>query len=321
MKRREVFKACGAAAGVLAAPGWLRAQTQQTIRILVGATPGGGTDIVARALAQELSARLGRNFVVDNRPGAAGNIAAQAVSKAAPDGQTLLLNYTSHVINPSLYGKLPFDPVADFSPLAGIASLPAILVSHPSLPANNVTELIALAKSRPGKLNLAIAGLGSSNHLAGEMLKLEAGVQITSVPYKGTSPALQDVVAGQIDLVISGVASVQALLNGGKVKALGVTSAKRLEAFPQVQAVAEVLPGFDFSSWYGLLGPAGMPTDVAERLSVAAREALQSPAMRERFKAEGLVAMGSNRTEFANFIKAEIPRWTKIVTATGAKPE
>lgn len=319
MNRRKTLAALGAGTLALAAPFVARAQS--VTRVLVGATPGGGTDIVARALAQELSTRLGRQFVVDNRPGAAGNIAAQAVAKSAPDGGTLLLSYTSHVINPTLYGKLPFDPVADFTPLAGIASLPAILVTHPSLPANNVRELIALAKARPGKLNIAIAGLGSSNHLAGEMLKIEAGVDITSVPYKGTGPALQDVVAGQIELAIAGVASVQQLIKGGKVKALGVTSARRLAEFPEVPAVAEVLPGFDFSSWYGLFGPAGLPVDMAERISLAAREALQSPAMRERFKSEGLIAMGTNRADFASFVKTEIPRWGKIVAATGAKPE
>jgi tripartite-type tricarboxylate transporter receptor subunit TctC len=319
MNRRKTLAALGAGTLALAAPFVARAQS--VTRVLVGATPGGGTDIVARALAQELSTRLGRQFVVDNRPGAAGNIAAQAVAKSAPDGGTLLLSYTSHVINPTLYGKLPFDPVADFTPLAGIASLPAILVTHPSLPANNVRELIALAKSRPGKLNIAIAGLGSSNHLAGEMLKIEAGVDIASVPYKGTGPALQDVVAGQIELAIAGVASVQQLIKGGKVKALGVTSARRLTEFPDVPAIAEVLPGFDFSSWYGLFGPAGLPVDMAERISLAAREALQSPAMRERFKSEGLIAMGTNRADFASFVKTEIPRWGKIVLATGAKPE
>jgi tripartite-type tricarboxylate transporter receptor subunit TctC len=320
MNRRKTLAALGAGSLALALAPMARAQTSVT-KILVGATPGGGTDIVARALAQELSTRLGRQFVVDNRPGAAGNIAAQAVAKATPDGGTLLLSYTSHVINPSLYDKMPFDPVADFTPLAGIASLPAILVAHPSLPANNMAELIALAKAQPGKLNIAIAGLGSSNHLAGEMLKLDAGLQITSVPYKGTGPALQEVVAGQIELVISGVASVQQLLKAGKVKALGVTSLQRVAEFPQVPTIAETLPGFDFSSWYGLFGPAGLPAAEAERISQAAREALQSPAMRERFRHEGLIPMGTGRAEFAGFVKSEIPRWRKIVVATGAKAE
>ncbi|GAA6121568.1 tripartite tricarboxylate transporter substrate binding protein [Acidovorax sp. FG27] len=298
------------------------AHAQNTVtRILVGATPGGGTDIVARALAQELSTRLGRQFIVDNRPGAAGNIAAQAVAQAKPDGSTLLLSYTSHVINPTLYGKLPFDPVNDFTPLAGIASLPAILVARPNFPAGNMREFIDVAKAHPGKYNMAIAGLGSANHLAGESLKLDGGIDITGVPYKGTGPALQDVVAGQIDLVISGVASVQQLLKAGKVKALGVTSARRVAEFPHIGPVADVIPGFDFSSWYGLFGPAGMDAAEAEKISAAARAALQSPAMRERFAHEGLIPMGTGRAEFTAFVKSEIPRWGKIVTATGAKPE
>lgn len=315
MQRRELLSAMGALA--LTSPALL-AQPSVT-KVLVGATPGGGTDIVARALAQELSTRLGRQFIVDNRPGAAGNIAAQAVAKSAPDGATLLLSYTSHVINPSMYEKLPFDAVRDFTPIAGIASLPAILVAHPSVPANTVPELIALAKSRPGKLNIAIAGLGSSNHLAGEIFKIDAGVDIVSVPYKGTGPALQEVVAGQIELVISGVASVQQLLKAGKVKALGVTSAKRVAEFPQVPTIAETLPGFDFSSWYGLFGPAGMDAAEAERLSRAAREALQSQAMRERFTHEGLIPMGLAQAEFSAFVTTEIARWAKIVATTGVK--
>lgn len=319
MNRRDTLTTLGACALAMATPALL-AQPAVT-KVLVGATPGGGTDIVARALAQELSTRLGRQFIVDNRPGAAGNIAAQAVAKSAPDGSTLLLSYTSHVINPSMYDKLPFDAVRDFTPIAGIASLPAILVAHPSLPANTVPELIALAKARPGKLNIAIAGLGSSNHLAGEMFKIEAGVNIVSVPYKGTGPALQEVVAGQIELVISGVASVQQLLKAGKVKALGVTSSQRVAEFPQVPTIAETLPGFDFSSWYGLFGPAGMEAADAERLSQVAREALQSAAMRERFAHEGLIPMGQGQTEFAGFVRSEIARWAKIVAATGAKAQ
>ncbi|MDN8614398.1 tripartite tricarboxylate transporter substrate binding protein [Variovorax ginsengisoli] len=318
MNRRKTLFLLGAGAAALTAP-WAQAQT--VTRLLVGATPGGGTDIVARELALELSRRLGRQFIVDNRPGAAGNIAAQAVAKSPPDGGTLLLSYTSHAINPSLYGKLPFDAVADFTPLAGIASLPGILVARPDLPANDIKELIALAKSKPGKLNIAIAGLGSSNHLASEVLKLDAGINITGVPYKGTGPALQDVLAGQIDLVISGVASVQQLLRAGKVKALGVTSKRRLADFPEVPAIAEAVPGFDFSSWYGLFGPAGMQPAEAARISAAAREALGSPAMRERFKSEGLIAMGTGQEEFGRFVKSEIVRWGKIVQATGAKPE
>ena len=297
-----------------------QAQAQAT-KLLVGATPGGGTDIVARAIALELGKRLDRTFIVDNRPGAAGNIAALATAKAEPDGHTLLLSYTSHAINASLYDNLPFDPVKDFTPISQIASSPAMLVARPSFKANNVAELIALAKHQPGKLNLAVAGIGSANHLAGEMLKRDAGIDIVGVPYKGTGPAIQDVVAGQIDLVFAGVASVQSLIKGGRLKALGVTSPKRLPTFPDVPAIAEVLPGFEYSAWYGLFGPAKLPKDIVDKLAAAARAALVSPEMARRLADEGLVPVGSTPLEFQKFVAAEIVRWGKVVTATGAKPE
>jgi len=290
-------------------------------KLLVGATPGGGTDIVARALAMEMAARLGRQFIVDNRPGAAGNIAALATAKAAPDGNTLLLSYTSHAINASLYPSLPFDPIKDFTLLGGIASSPAILVAKPSFKANNVRELIALAKAQPGKLNIAIAGIGSANHLAGEMLKREAGIDIVSVPYKGTGPALADVVAGQIELAFAGVATVQQLIKGGRLKALAVSSAQRLVAYPDVPAVAEVLPGYAYSSWYGLFGPANMPRTLVDQIANAARAAGASDTMRARFLDEGLVPMGTGPEEFDKFVRSEITRWGKVVAATGAKPE
>lgn len=317
MLRRRLLT-LAAASSALAGFG---AHAQQVTRLLVGATPGGGTDIVARALAQELTTRLGRQFIVENRPGAAGNIAALAVAKANPDGGTLLLSYTSHAINASLYPTLPFDPVKDFKPIAGIASLPAILVARPTLKANNMRELIALAKAQPGKLNLAIAGIGSANHLAGEMLKQDAGIDIVSVPYKGTGPAIAEVVAGQIDLAFAGVATVQQLIKAGRLKALGVTSEKRLAAFPNVPAVAEVLPGYAYSSWYGLFGPAQMPAPLVAQIADAARAALKSDIVRERFKDEGLVPMGTGPDEFGAFVGTEITRWGKVVKATGAKPE
>ena len=318
MFRRNLF-ACFVTAFGLSCAG---AQVQQpSVKLLVGATPGGGTDIVARALAIEMTARLGAQFVVENRGGAAGNIAAQAVARSAPDGNTLLLSYTSHAINPSLYPSMPFDAVKDFTPLSGIASLPAILVARPSLKANNIKELIALAKAEPGKLNMAIAGLGSANHLAGEILKRDADVDIVSVPYKGTGPALADVVAGQIDLSFGGVATVQQLIKGGLLKPLAVTSAQRLAAYPDVPTIAEVLPGYAYSSWYGLFGPANMSPALVAKVSSAARAAVASEAMQKRFKDEGLVPMGTGPVEFDKFVRNEIIRWGKVVAATGAKPE
>ncbi len=323
MNRRQLIARASALAMLptgLLSLGKALAQAQVT-KVLVGATPGGGTDIVARAIALELGKRLDRPFIVDNRPGAAGNIAALATAKAEPDGQTLLLSYTSHAINASLYDNLPFDPVKDFTPISQIASSPAILVARPSFKANNVAELIALAKAQPGKLNVAVAGIGSANHLAGEILKRDAGIDIVGVPYKGTGPAIQDVVAGQIDLVFAGVATVQSLVKGGRLKALAVTSPKRLPAYPDVPAISEVLPGYEYSSWYGLFGPARMPREMVDRLAGAARAALASPEMARRLADEGQVPVGRSPAEFQKFVATEIVRWGKVVTAVGAKPE
>lgn len=319
MKRREIL-ALLTAGGVL--PGFDAMAQQNVSRLLVGATPGGGTDIVARAVANEMGKRLnGRQFIVDNRPGAAGNIAAQAVAKSTPDGSTLLISYTSHAINASLYPSLPFDPVKDFTPLCGLASSPAVLVTRPNFPAKDIKELIALAKTQPGKFNLAIAGIGSANHLAGEMLKHDARVDIVSVPYKGTGPALADVVAGQIDLAFAGVATVQELIKGGKLKALGVTSGQRLTSMPDVPTVNEAVPGFEYSSWYGLFGPANMPKPLVDQFAAAARAALASDDLKQKFANEGLVIMGLGPQEFDRFVRSEIVRWGKVVQATGAKPE
>ena len=325
MNRRQLLAFANALAvaptGLLTFGAAMAQSQAQATKLLVGATPGGGTDIVARAIGLELGKRLDRTFIVENRPGAAGNIAAMATAKAEPDGQTLLLSYTSHAINASLYDNLPFDPVKDFTPISQIASSPAMLVARPSFKANNVAELIALAKSQPGKLNIAVAGIGSANHLAGEMLKRDAGIDIVGVPYKGTGPAIQDVVAGQIDLVFAGLASVQTLIKGGRLKALGVTSPKRLPAYPDVSAIAEVLPGFEYSAWYGLFGPAKLRKEMVEKLSAAARAALASPEMAKRLVDEGLVPVGSTPSEFQKFVATEIVRWGKVVAATGAKPE
>lgn len=315
MQRRE-FLALLAASTIL--PSTLQAAPAVT-KVLVGATPGGGTDLVARALAAELEQRLKHPFIVENRGGAAGNIAATAVAKAEPDGGTLLLSYTSHAINPALFAKKPFDPIKDFTPISLIASSPLLLVSRPDLGVNNVRELIALAKSKPGKLSIAVAGIGSANHLAGEMLKHEAGIDLVSVPYKGAGPAVADVVAGQADLLLGNVATVQPLLQAGRVKGLGVSSLKRLATFPQIAPIADVVPNFDYSSWYGLLGPAGMPADLVAQLEKSVRAAVASPAMRTRLTGEGLVPVGNDAAQFTQFLQSEIARWAKVVAVTGAR--
>ena len=291
------------------------------IRILVGAPAGGSTDTLARNLASEMGRQLGRTVVVENRPGAGGNIAADAVAKAAPDGNTLLMSFTSHAINASLYPSLPFDPIKDFTPLTCVATSPSILVANPSVPAKDVRELIALAKARPGKLNFAIGAVGSSLHLAGDAFKMQSGAYIVNIPYRGTAPALQDVLAGQVELMFAAVGNAQAQVRAGKLRALGVTSARRLPAFPDVPAISEVLPGYESSAWFGLFGPGNMAPELAKRLSDAARQAIATPEVKKRLETEGAVPVGNSPEEFARFVKAEIPRWAKVVRFAGAKPE
>ncbi len=316
MKRRSLLLA----ATLLATATALQAQTAP-IRILVGAPAGGTTDTMARTLATELGKILGRIVVVENRPGAGGNIAADAVAKAPADGNTLLMSFTSHAINASLYPSLPFDPERDFTPLTMVSTSPAILVANPSLPANNVKELIALAKAKPGKLNFAIGSLGSSVHMAGEAFKMMSGSYIVNIPYRGTAPAIQDVLAGQVEMMFANVGNAQAHIKAGKLKALGVTSPKRLPAFPDVPAISEVLPGYESSAWFGLFGPGRMNPELSRRISDAARQAIATPELQRRIAHEGATAVGNAPDEFARFVHAEIQRWAKVVKYSGAKPE
>lgn len=291
------------------------------VRILVGAPAGGSTDTMARAVAHAMGQQLGRTVVVENRPGAGGNLAAEAVARAVPDGLTLLMSFTSHSINASLYPRLPFDPVKDFTPLTMVSTSPSVLVAHPSLPAKNVAELVALAKKQPGKLNFAIGALGSSLHLAGEAFKLKAGVFIVNIPYRGTAPAVQDVLAGQVELMFAAVGNVQQHIRAGKLKALGVTSAQRLSSLPDVPVIADTLPGFESSAWFGLFGPAKLPPDLLRTWSDAARAAVQSPDVRRRIEAEGATPVGNSPQEFAQFVVTDIARWREVVKFSGAKPE
>jgi tripartite-type tricarboxylate transporter receptor subunit TctC len=311
--------------GLLAAMslGVAQAQTANSVpvRILVGAPAGGTTDTMARTLAQALGQQLGRVVVVENKPGAGGNLAADMVSKAAPDGNTLLMSFTSHAINASLYPSLPFDPIKDFTPLTMVSTSPSILVAHPSLPVKNVADLVKLAKEKPGQLNFAIGALGSSLHLAGDSFKMKAGVFIVNIPYRGTAPAVQDVLAGQVELMFAAVGNAQAHIKAGKLRALGVTSPKRLPAFPDVPAIGETLPGYESSAWFGLFAPGRINPELAKRLSDAARVAIQSPEVKRRIESEGAIPAGNSPQEFAKFVESEIVRWRTVVQYSGAKPE
>ncbi len=311
----------GLALLALGGPALAQMAAQPPIRILVGAPAGGTTDTMARTLAQALGSQLGRVVVVDNRPGAGGNIAAEAVAKATPDGNTLLMSFTSHAINASLYPKLPFDPLKDFTPLTMVSTSPSVLVAHPRVPAGSVKELIALAKARPGQLNFAIGAMGSSLHLAGDAFKMKAGVYIVNIPYRGTAPAVQDLLAGQVELMFAAVGNVQQHIRAGKLKALGVTSTSRLPVLPEVPTIAETLPGYESSAWFGLFGPARLPAELTRRLSDAARAAVQSPEVRRRIEHEGATPVGNSPEAFAQFVESEIQRWGVVVRYAGAKPE
>jgi tripartite-type tricarboxylate transporter receptor subunit TctC len=319
--RRLRFGLCSLACLNLWLPVWAQVPVQPPIKILVGAPAGGTTDTMARTLAQALGQQLGRTVLVDNKAGAGGNLAADAVAKAAPDGNTLLMSFTSHAINASLYPHLPFDPVKDFTPLTMVSTSPSVLVAHPKLPVNNVAELIALAKAKPGQLNFAIGAMGSSLHLAGDAFKMKAGVFIVNIPYRGTAPAVQDVLAGQVDLMFAAVGNVQSHIKAGKLKVLGVTSAKRLAAFPDVPAIGESLPGYESSAWFGLFGPARMSPELSKSLSDAARAAVQTAQVRRRIESEGASPVGNSPEEFSRFVSQEIVRWKAVVQYAGAQAE
>ena len=291
------------------------------IKLLVGASAGGTTDTMARAIAQPLSASLGKPVLVENRPGAGGNLAADAVAKSAADGYTLLVSFTSHTLNATLYPKLPFDPVIDFTPISMIATVPSLLVGHPKLPAQDLKELIALAKAKPDTLSIAIGGIGSSLHLAGDQFKMMADVRILNVPYKGTAPALTDVLGGQVDVMFISLVTGSAQVRAGKLKAYGVTTAQRQPSFPDLPAIGEVVKGFESTAWFGVFGPANLPTNITDKLNTAIVTALNDPRMRTQLQTEGATAAPSSAADFAAFVRDDVQRWAPIVKQSGARPD
>jgi len=290
------------------------------IKVLVGAPAGGTTDTMARAIADPMAAALKQPVLVENRPGAGGNLAAAAVAKSTPDGYTLLVSFSSHTINATLYPSLPYDPVADFTPITMIARVPSLLVGRADLPAKDLKELIALAKAQPHKLTIGIGGIGSSLHLAGEKFKLMTGVDLLNVPYKGTAPALTDLLGGQIDLMFISLVTGTEQVRAGKLRAYGVTSDKRQAAFPDLPAIGEVVPGFESTAWFGVFAPAGLPDAITQKLHTTIVAALAEPRLREQLKTEGATAVGNTPKEFAAFVREDIERWAPVVKASGAKP-
>ena len=296
------------------------------IRLVVPFPAGGTTDIMARAVSAELSKLPGWNVVVDNKPGAGGNIGSDIVAKSAPDGYTLLMGTVgTHGINQSLYGKLPFDPIKDFAPITLVAAVPNVLVVNPAFAQqnkiNSVNDLIAYARANPGKLNMASSGNGTSIHLAGELFKTQTKTFMVHFPYRGSGPALTDMTGGTMQVMFDNLPSSMQLIKSGKLKALAVTSAKPSPALPGVPTVAQAanLPNFEASSWFGLLAPAGTPPDIIHRIQQEVAKSLNTPAVRERLMAQGADPSGNTPEQFAALIRAETTKWAKVVKDSGAK--
>ena len=290
-------------------------------RLVVPFPPGGPLDAVGRAIAQKLTEAWGQSVVVDNRPGAGGNIGADLVAKSAPDGYTIVMGALStHAVNPSLYPSMPYDAVKDFAPITLVAVTPNVLVVNPSLPVNSVQELVAYAKARPGKLSFGSGSNGSAGHLAGELFKVDAGIDMVHIPFKGGAPATQALLAGDTQLMFDNLANAMPQVKAGKLRALAVTTAERSKLAPDLPTMAEAgLKGFDISTWFGLLAPAGTPPDVIARWNADVTRILAAPDMRERLAAQGAESAPTTPAAFGAFIRAELAKYARIVKASGAK--
>ena len=307
------------------APADAHAQTypSKPIRMIVPFTPGGTTDILARTVGQKMTEDWGQPVVIENRPGAGGNIGSELVAKAPPDGYTLLMGTIStHAINPSLYKRLPFDPARDFAPVSRVGTLPNILIVHPSVPVKSVKELIELARSKPGDLNFASSGVGTSLHLSGELFNTMAGVKLVHVPYKGSSPALADLLGGQVKIMFDNLPSALPHVKAGKLKPLAVTSTKRAAVLPEVPTVTESgLPGFEVTSWFAVFAPAKTPKDIVAKLNGEIVKILNSGDVKEKLTQIGVDPAPTTPEELAAFAKAETEKWGKVVKATGASAD
>jgi tripartite-type tricarboxylate transporter receptor subunit TctC len=299
---------------------WAQVYPTKPIRMLVSSPAGSGADIVARLTGQKMAGSFGQQFVIDNRGGAGGSIATDLTAKSNADGYTILMVTAGHTINPSILKNLPYDSIKDLAPVTLLSSTPYLFVGHPSVQAKNVAELIAFAKSNPKQLNYAAGGIAVGSHLAGELFKLRAGVDLVNIPYKGAPQATTDVVAGQVQLAFITMPTALPLVKAGKLRAFGVTSAKRVAATPEIPAIAETVPNFDVRTWQGLLVPAGTPPAIITKLHDAAVQAIKAPDVVEALQAQGYEVVGNTPKEFERLIKGEIATWKDVVKAAGIQP-
>jgi tripartite-type tricarboxylate transporter receptor subunit TctC len=318
---RRAFSATLATLGCTAFMSVALAQNSAPIKLVVGAPPGGTTDTVARAVAVNMAKELGRTVIVENRGGAGGNIAADYVAKSAADGNTLLVSFSSFSINASLYKNLPFDPRKDFTPISMLATVPSVLVTRKDFPANDMAEFVKVVKAAPGKYTMALGGIGSSLHMAGERMKLMAGLDIVNVPYKGTTPALTDVLGGQVDMMFASTINVMGHAKAGTLKLLGVTSPKPIDALPGVPPIGDTVKGFESNAWFALFGPARLPPETLARLNAAARKAVAAPDYVATMQRESASAVSSTPDELKAFVDKDIDVYAEVVRVTGAKPE
>jgi tripartite-type tricarboxylate transporter receptor subunit TctC len=323
LPRRQFLHLAAGAAALPAVSRIARAQTYpvRPVRIVVGFPPGGGGDITARLIGQWLSERLGQPFIIDNRPGAGGNIATETVVRAAPDGYTLLLVGPSNAINVTLYDKLNFNFIRDIAPVASIVSQPQVMLVNPSFPAKSVSEFVAYAKANPGKINMASSGIGNETHVYGELFKEMAGVNLVHVPYRGGAPALTDLLGGQVQVYFGALVSSIEYIKAGKLRALAVTTATRSEALPDIPTLSEFVPGYEATSVYGLGGPKNMPAAIVEKFNRAVNTILAEPRMQARLAELGGTALPGSSADFGKLIAEETEKWAKVIRAANIKAE
>lgn len=319
--RRQVIQTLCSYAALSTMPALAQEFPNRPVKVIIPFPPGGPTDVLGRIVSQKLSERMGQSFVVDNKPGASGMIGADMVAKSQPDGYTLLVNASLHVINPSLYEKTRYDAIADFAPLSNLADVPLVLVVNPQTPVQSVKELIAWAKNAKTPINFASSGNATAPHLAGEAFKVATGIEnMQHVPYKGSSPALTDLLSGQVQMMFDSLPSSQPFIRSGALKAIAVTTLRRSTALPNVPTIAESgLSGFNFSTWYGMWAPKSTPQAIVQKLSSEIAQIIRLPDVRERFLALGAEPVGNTAEEFTAFTKSELNKWARVVKQSGAK--